>query len=190
MLNTVGTQSYPVVFTPEDSNYNPYRASVSVTVAKAPYEDQTHSVSVRYDDTSTQTVSLAGKIPADCGTVSLRDLRMVTLEGTAPVIESDFKGDGNNIVFALVSGLTEENPGTTTTLTVTVTTANYEDFDVVLTVNVVKEVTRAITFYANGGSGSMSPVTVADGASYTLPACGFAAPQRYALCRLALRYHR
>ena len=33
-----------------------------------------------------------------------------------------------------------------------------------------------ITFDGNGGSGSMEPITVKEGANYILPACGFAAP--------------
>ena len=33
-----------------------------------------------------------------------------------------------------------------------------------------------ITFEGNGGSGSMEPVTVKEGANYVLPACGFSAP--------------
>ena len=33
-----------------------------------------------------------------------------------------------------------------------------------------------ITFDGNGGSGSMEPVTVKEGANYVLPACGFTAP--------------
>ena len=36
--------------------------------------------------------------------------------------------------------------------------------------------TFTITFNANGGTGSMEPVTVEDGSRYVLPACGFTAP--------------
>lgn len=35
---------------------------------------------------------------------------------------------------------------------------------------------RTVAFDANGGSGTMESVSVADGQAYTLPACGFAAP--------------
>ena len=34
-----------------------------------------------------------------------------------------------------------------------------------------------VSFDANGGSGSMDPVTLEEGSSYTLPACGFTAPE-------------
>ena len=36
--------------------------------------------------------------------------------------------------------------------------------------------TFTITFNANGGTGSMEPVTVEEGSRYPLPACGFIPP--------------
>ena len=48
-----------------------------------------------------------------------------------------------------------------------------------LEVTYIYQAPRQITFLENGGTGAMNPVEVEKGAMYTLPPCGFTAPELY-----------
>lgn len=85
-------------------------------------------VSVRYNDTSRQTVDLRDFLPADCGTVS-----DVAAAATSVLIASTAGDkDAKSAFFTLASGL--DSGEQAATLTVTVKTQNYSDITVTITV--------------------------------------------------------
>lgn len=85
-------------------------------------------MSVRYNDTSRQTVDLSGFLPADCGTVS--DMTVVATSKiiVSPTGDSDTKTASFALTFSL------DSSEQTATLTVAVKTQNYNDITITVTI--------------------------------------------------------
>jgi uncharacterized repeat protein (TIGR02543 family) len=119
-----------------------YNANYNVTiigtdklvVGKADHAGDTASANVKYNVTAEQTVDLSGKIPTNCGTIS-----SIAVAKTSADQISAVSGDAaaKTVKFALNSGLAEAVY--TNTLTAKVTTQNYADYDIVITVNIAKK---------------------------------------------------
>lgn len=89
----------------------------------------------------------------------------------------------SNTTTAQVTGFTISSPDMSIEGNKTVT-VSYTEGDVTkeatYTINVVSQLLKwTITFYPGSGTGTMEPVEVIDGESYTLPACTFTAPEGY-----------
>ena len=74
----------------------------------------------------------------------------------------------------MVSGgvVLAESKSATTTFTI-----GNENVEVKATFDIIPETVYTISFNANGGSGEMAEVQVAEGSEYTLPGCDFIAPE-------------
>ena len=120
----------------------------------------------------TVTVTNVGSSATDALTVALTGANASCFTVSDSTISDIAVGGSAEFTITYVSGLTAG----TYTATVKVSNTNITSTGTVTLTVTPKAVTRTITFYPNGGSGSMSAVTVADGANYTLPACGFTAP--------------
>lgn len=146
-----------------------------LAVDKADYAGETMiQVSARYDDSTTVcTVDISQVLPQDYGEIiSVSDGR-----SSGADIIGRFTGGSPAITYVVEEGLTEENLNDRAELTFVVSTANYNDISVVVEVALVRGYT--ITFLPNGGSGTILSLSLFEGMSLTLPACGFTAPSGY-----------
>lgn len=124
---------YTVVFTPADiTNYNAVAFEVTINVAKAeaPEVDEI-SRSYFYFKEKTDTVDLAGLLPADCGTVEYGE---PTVSGND--IYSSYLDVKEGVLSYTVARGTESNIGDAGSITIVAKTQNYEDITIKVNVTI------------------------------------------------------
>ncbi len=174
----VGQTEIRVVVTAEDgSTTKTYTITVTrpepaygVTLDVPAFADVTEG----YTATGSITVTVTNVGSSATGelTVALTGTNASYFTVSGSTISGIAVGGSENFTITYVSGLAAG----TYTATVKVSNDNITSTGTVTLTVTSKAVTHTVTFNPNGGSGSMSAVTVADGANYTLPACGFTAP--------------
>ena len=120
-----------------DDNYNPVTSdAVTITIDKAAAPaEKTTVVSVKYTNTALQTVDLTGFLPADCGGIGA--ISVAKTDASGLIASADTSGSA--VTFQLASGLSGDGLPKTAELTATVTTANYADCKVIITVTVTEK---------------------------------------------------
>lgn len=151
-VGNVGTNNHDMVFTPTDStNYNTITTLIPVIVGKAAAPTLTSkNVSVKYNETAAQTVSLTGLMPADAGTLTYT----AGVKTDSDSIIGSWSVTGGTLTYTLTSGLGSAKAGKTAALPVTIGSANYESATVSVTITLTDLQTQA-------------PLTITSGADVT-----------------------
>lgn len=106
------------------------------------------TVSVKYNETAAQTVSLAGLMPADAGdTLTYAEGTKTDADG---IIAGWSVGTDGVLTYSLTSGLTAADAGKTATLPVTIGSTNYENSTVSVIITLTDLRTQAPLAITNG----------------------------------------
>lgn len=156
-----GSYTVTVNLKPENTNYTltgtgaatdgtSATQTLSWSIGKAAALALTGSASLRYDNTTPQTVS-ADSLHDTAGDITITG---VTTGNTSGILSETVLGaDGKSVTYALKSGLTAADANKTATITITFSSRNYENSTYTLTVTVIdkNDVSDDITF-ENGSS--------------------------------------
>ncbi len=167
--NTSKPGAYPINGTDNDSNYAITFTPGELTINKAAATDKAKTVGIIYSTTSPITVDLADCILSDLGVYNVSVVETTDTNNLG--LESSLLVTGNTFTYDL-NGLTgSADIGKNVTLTATVQSENYEDYDVVITINITDKQTQILTIandtiYAKVGEAPFS--NKVDGAMTTL----------------------
>lgn len=169
-----GSYTVTVNLKPENTNYTltgtgaatdgtSATQTLSWSIGKAAALALTGSASLRYDNTTPQTVS-ADSLHDTAGDITITG---VTTGNTSGILSETVLGaDGKSVTYALKSGLTAADANKTATITITFSSRNYENSTYTLTVTVIdkNDVSDQITF-ADGSSTYTGQEQTYEGAS-------------------------
>lgn len=169
-----GSYTVTVNLKPENTNYTltgtgaatdgtSATQTLSWSIGKAAALALTGSASLRYDNTTPQTVS-ADSLHDTAGDITITG---VTTGNTSGILSETVLGaDGKSVTYALKNGLTAADANKTATITITFSSRNYENSTYTLTVTVIdkNDVSDQITF-ADGSSTYTGQEQTYEGAS-------------------------
>ena len=149
-------------------------ASFAITVGESTQPSEATLVSISVETPPTKLTYTIGEDISLAGLViranySDNTSKTITYSATSGI---SLVAKANNEKYTAVAGSTNVNISYTEK-GVTLSAS----FAITVNSGVTPVTTCTITFDKNGGTGSMDTVTVNSGSSYTLPACGFTAPQ-------------
>jgi hypothetical protein len=134
-IPSVGTDSeYELTFTPEDNTgkYGKVTVKVKPTVGKQNYTDKTVNKDYYYDRDNEESIDLSAYLPSDCGTSpapTFTDLKKGTDDGIRYTTEPSISG--STLTYTVKKGESDKSG----TITITVTTQNYQNYKIVLKIN-------------------------------------------------------
>ncbi len=122
---------------------------VEFNITKAPQTDKVASKNVRYTNVMEQVIDLSSYIPTNAGDVSSIDVA-ITSDNENLIASVNSNVDDETAMFTLNNGLPVEKVGKTAEITATITTVNYEVFDVVISTELMAKEVQTIELESIG----------------------------------------
>ena len=163
----------------QDVEVEAYWMDVELDVASIPYDSELTVKDYTFGDTAEVTVN-DGESVTLLYRANVRGNSQypytLSCDGAAAVYGSELEGAIDKYQTSEYVYFTKTyTPDASSQLTETVSMGNAQD--TAQAAFTVKPVSYTVTFDANGGTGTMDPITVEEGEGYTLPECGFTAPE-------------
>ncbi len=165
----VGTNTATVTITGINNYSDTKSETFSITQKTPDNAAPTKNFSISYSNTNEQTINLSDVIPVDAGTIS--SIAVTKSEGLSGNLVSTLSGDKTTktVKYTLADNLTSGNINDSFVLTATVTTQNYTDIVVSITVTITDKNDQTNFSFAND-----TKAITYGAADYTLAASGAA----------------